>query len=56
VVDEARGCLREVAEAVTVELGQLHQTLGSLDEAARTLVPHMDDAQQPYRRPAKVKP
>lgn len=56
VVDEARGCLREVAEAVTVELGQLHQTLGSLDEAARTLVPHMDDSQQPYRRPAKVKP
>lgn len=55
MVDDARGCLREVAEAITVELDQLQQTLGSLDEAARNLVPRLDDSEQPYRRPAKVK-
>jgi len=56
VVDEARGCLREVAEAVTVELSQLQRSFGSLDEAARNLVPRLDDSEQPYRRRCKVKP
>jgi hypothetical protein len=55
VVDEARGCLREVAEAMTVELGRLQHHLGSLDEAARNLVPRPDDSGQPYRRRWRAK-
>lgn len=56
VVDEARGCLREVAEAITVELGQLQRSFGSLDEAACNLVPRPDDSEQLYRRRWKAKP
>jgi hypothetical protein len=56
VVDEARACLREVAEAATAELGQLKRSFGSLDEAARNLVPRLDDSEQPFRRRCKVKP
>jgi hypothetical protein len=56
VVDEARGCLREVAEAVTAELGQLQRSFGSLDEAACNLVPRPDESEQLYRRRWKVKP
>ena len=55
VVDEARGCLREVAEAITAELGQLQRSFGSLDEAACNLVPRPDDSEQLYRRRWKVK-
>jgi hypothetical protein len=55
VVDEARGCLREVGEAITVELGHLQQRFGSLDEAACNLVLRPDDSEQHYRRRWKAK-
>jgi hypothetical protein len=55
VVDEARGCLRELADVMSLEAGRLHRQLAALDEAARNLVPHIDNADQPYRRRWKAK-
>ena len=55
VVDEARGCLRELNDVMSLEVGRLHRQLGALDQAARNLVPHSDNADQPYRRRWKAK-
>lgn len=55
VVDEARGCLREVADVASLELGQLRTRIGALEEATRRLVPDVNDSDHPYRRRWKAK-
>lgn len=54
-VDEARGCLREIADTASLEFSQLHRKLAALEEAARNLVPAMQDNDRPYRRRWKAK-
>jgi hypothetical protein len=55
VVDEARGCLREVADVASLELAQLRSRIGALEEATRSLVPDVNDSDHPYRRRWKAK-
>jgi hypothetical protein len=54
-VDEARNCLREIADTASSEFGQLHRRLATLEEAARNLVPIMENDDRPYRRRWKAK-
>lgn len=56
VVDEARLCLRDVADAAFEELGRLRSELAALQDAARELVPERDDTEKAYQRRWKVKP
>jgi hypothetical protein len=55
VVDEARGCLREIADIASIEFSHLHDKLAALEEAARNLVPAVQDNDRPYRRRWKAK-
>ena len=55
IVDEARGCLREIAEVASIEFSHLHDKLDALEEAARNLVPAVQDNDRPYRRRWKAK-
>jgi hypothetical protein len=55
VVDEARGCLRDVADVASLELDQLRRRLAALDEATQNLVPDVDNSDHPYRRRWKAK-
>jgi hypothetical protein len=54
-IDEARGCLRELADIASLEFSQLHRKLAALEEAARNLVPAVQDNERPYRRRWKAK-
>lgn len=56
VVDEARGCLRDVADAASEELGRLRSELAALQEAARGLLAEEEDTEKVYRRRWKAKP
>jgi hypothetical protein len=54
-IDEARGCLREIADIASLEFSQLHRKLAALEESARNLVPAVQDNDRPYRRRWKAK-
>jgi hypothetical protein len=56
VVDDARLCLRDVADAAFEELGRLRSELAALQDAARDAVPGREDTETAYRRRWKVKP
>jgi hypothetical protein len=56
VVDDARLCLRDVADAAFEELGRLRSELTALQDAAREVVPGREDAETAYQRRWKVKP
>jgi hypothetical protein len=43
VVDEARGCLREVVDISSQELQHLRTTLGTLQGETRAIISHEDD-------------
>ena len=56
VVDEARGCLGDVAELASQEFQHLQDRLNALQEKARRLVPTTDVAEYTYTRRWKAKP
>jgi hypothetical protein len=49
VADEARGCLREVADISSEELQHLKTTLGTLQGETRAIISHEDDATRDRR-------
>jgi hypothetical protein len=55
VVDEARGCLRDLADVAAQELGRLRTELAALQEAARGLLAEEKDTEKVYRRRWKAK-
>jgi hypothetical protein len=55
VVDEARGCLGDIAEMASQEFHQLQQRLNELQETTRRLAPEANISEGPYRRRWKVK-
>jgi hypothetical protein len=56
LVDDARGCLREVAEAAAEEFRLLQSELTMLQEAMRALIDEPDDSERAYARRWKAKP
>jgi hypothetical protein len=56
VVDEARGCLGDIAELASQEFQHLQGRLNALQEAARRLVPEANVPEYPYTRRWKAKP
>jgi len=54
-VDEARGCLREVADAAFSELGQLRSGLAALQQTTRDLASEPDSGEETYKRRWKAK-
>jgi hypothetical protein len=55
IVDESRGCLRELAEASSQEFRRLQSELAHLDQEARTLIEQAADSRNGYVRRWKVK-
>ena len=55
VVDEARGCLGDIAELASQEFQHLQGRLNALQEATRRLVPEADVPEYPYTRRWKAK-
>ena len=55
VVDEARGCLGDIAEMASQEVRQLQHRLNGLQEATRGLVPEASISEGSYRRRWKAK-
>jgi len=55
VVDEARGCLGDIAEMASQEFGQLQRGLHDLQEATRRLAPEANVQEGSYRRRWKAK-
>jgi hypothetical protein len=55
VVDEARGCLGDIAEMASEEFRQLQQRLNELQETTRRLAPEANISEGSYRRRWKVK-
>jgi hypothetical protein len=55
VVDEARGCLGDIAELASQEFHHLQGRLNELQEATRRLVPQADVPEYPYTRRWKAK-
>jgi hypothetical protein len=55
VVDEARGCLREVADSAAEEFGRLQRELHGLQDTARKIVAEQREEPRKHRRFYKVK-
>jgi hypothetical protein len=55
VVDEARGCLGDIAEIASQEFRQLQRGLNELQEATRRLAPAANIPEGSYRRRWKAK-
>jgi len=55
VVDEARGCLRDIAELASQEFHQLQNRLNELQETTRRLAPEANVSRGSYRRRWKAK-
>ena len=55
VVDEARGCLRDVADLASQEFRQLQHRLSELQETTRRMVPEANISEASYRRRWKAK-
>jgi len=56
VVDEARGCLGDIAELASQEFHHLQGRLNALQEATRRLVPEANVPEYSYTRRWKAKP
>jgi hypothetical protein len=55
VVDEARGCLGDIAEIASQEFRQLQRRLNELQETTRRLAPEANISKGSYRRRWKAK-
>jgi hypothetical protein len=55
VVDEARGCLGDIAEMASQEFRQLQRRLNELQETTRRLAPEANVSRGSYRRRWKAK-
>ncbi len=55
VVDEAQGCLGDIAEMASQEFRQLQRRLNELQETTRRLAPEANVSRGSYRRRWKVK-
>jgi hypothetical protein len=55
VVDEARGCLGDIAELASQEFRQLQHRLSEMQDATRRLVPEANISDSSYRRRWKAK-
>ena len=56
IVDETRGCLREVADVSSQEVRRLQVELGKLQEEAREIIAEPEEPARKHKRAWKAKP